>query len=371
MVQGTLRISKARDFIKKPFLSFELLFLIALYFQHFRGVKFLIIQTAFIGDVILATGVLEKIQQNYPGSEIDFLLRKGNEGLLQGHPYLHRLWIWDKKKNKLPNLFRLLRQFRSEHYDHIINLHRFASSGILTAFSGAKHSYGFKKNPLSFFFEKSFPHPIGKKGQPYLHETERNHALVRDLTDPQPALPRLYPSAKDEESISSYQTRPYVCIAPASVWFTKQWPEDKWVELVQQLPADLNIYLLGAPSDKELGNRIREKSGRPNTRVLCGELSFLQSAALMRSAIMNYVNDSAPLHLATAVNAPVTAVFCSTIPEFGFGPLGDLSFIVETHENLSCRPCGLHGHKHCPQGHFRCANTITVKAVLESIKHLH
>jgi heptosyltransferase-2 len=75
----------------------------------------------------------------------------------------------------------------------------------------------------------------------------------------------------------------------------------------------------------------------------------------MKGAIMNYVNDSAPLHFASAVNAPVTAVFCSTVPAFGFGPLSDVSFVVETDIPLSCRPCGLHGYKACPLGHFNCS----------------
>ena len=69
---------------------------------------------------------------------------------------------------------------------------------------------------------------------------------------------------------------------------------------------------------------------------------------------MNYVNDSGPLHMASAVNAPVTAFFCSTIPKFGFGPLSENSTIIQTTEELSCRPCGLHGLKNCPKKHFKC-----------------
>jgi heptosyltransferase-2 len=89
---------------------------------------------------------------------------------------------------------------------------------------------------------------------------------------------------------------------------------------------------------------------------LAGTLSFLQSAALMAGAEMNYVNDSAPLHMASAMNAPTTAVFCSTVGSFGFTPLADVQRVVETNHSLPCRPCGLHGHQACPQGHFRCAD---------------
>lgn len=93
---------------------------------------------------------------------------------------------------------------------------------------------------------------------------------------------------------------------------------------------------------------------------LCGQLSFLQSAALMEGALMNYVNDSAPMHMCSAVNAPVCAVYCSTVPGFGYGPLSDRSFVIQSQEALPCRPCGIHGHKACPEGHFRCATGIDV-----------
>jgi heptosyltransferase-2 len=99
---------------------------------------------------------------------------------------------------------------------------------------------------------------------------------------------------------------------------------------------------------------------------LAGSLSLLESAELMRGATMNYVNDSAPMHLCSSVNAPVTAIFCSTIPSFGFGPLSENSRIIETKEELPCRPCGLHGFKTCPKGHFLCAESIKPENVLSN-----
>ena len=75
---------------------------------------------------------------------------------------------------------------------------------------------------------------------------------------------------------------------------------------------------------------------------------------------MNYVNDSAPLHIASAMNAPVTAYFCSTLPSFGFGPLSDNANVIQTKQTLECRPCGLHGKRKCPQQHFNCGHQIEV-----------
>lgn len=319
----------------------------------------MIIQTAFIGDVVLATGIVEKLNAFYPEANIDFLLRKGNEGLLEGHPFINKVLIWDKKQGKYKNLFGILGEIRKSKYDLVINLQRFGASGILTALSGAKKTYGFDKNPFSTFFTKSFPHVIGKKGDKnYLHEIERNHALISGLTDRVAAKPKLYPTAADFEKVKSYKVGTYITISPASVWFTKQLPKDKWVELINTIPENIKIYLTGGKGDIVICDEIINNSNHRAIEILAGKLSFLQTAALVKDAKMNYTNDSAPMHFASAMDAPVTAVYCSTIPEFGFGPLSTVSYILQEEENLACRPCGLHGFKECPLEHFKCAYDI-------------
>lgn len=328
--------------------------------------KFLVIQTAFIGDVVLATGIIEKLHAYFPEAEIDFLLRKGNESLLHHHPYLHEVLIWDKKEGKIKDLRRLLHIIRNNKYDKVINVQRFAATGILTAFSKAKEKIGFDKNPLSALFTTRVKHVISTSLQPK-HEIERNNGLIEHFTDAVVFKPRLYPSENDFATVQQYKQYPYICIAPSSVWFTKQYPADKWISFIQKLPPAYSIHLLGAPSDKELCDGIVNASAPKNIFNLCGKLSFLQSAALMRDAEMNYVNDSAPMHFASSVNAAVTAVYCSTLPSFGFGPVSDKSFIVETKEALPCRPCGLHGRKVCPLGHFKCAYTILDEQLLETM----
>jgi len=326
--------------------------------------KILIIQTAFIGDVVLATALIEKWRRFYPEDQIDFLVRKGNEGLLEGHPFLHEILIWNKKKNKRKNLFDLLKKIRSTKYDKVINLQRFAATGILTGFSKAKDRIGFDKNPFSFLFTKKIPHHF-KDG---LHEVERNNKLIEGFTDSSFNKPKLYPSQKNESDILEYTQSSYICMSPASVWFTKQYPEEKWIDLINHIPAQFRIYLLGGKTDIEICTRIQEKAINKNVKILAGKLNFLSSAALMKSAKMNYTNDSAPLHFASATDAPVTAIFCSTIPEFGFYPISEKSFIVQTDVPLSCKPCSLHGLRECPLGHFKCGYTIETSKLLDTLK---
>ena len=324
----------------------------------------LLIQTAFIGDVILLTALLEYLARHEPATPVDVLVRRGNEALLAGHPHVRQVLVWDKKHRKYAALWQLLRHIRARHYGRVVTLQRFASTGFLTAFSRAPVRVGFAKNPLSRFFTRRVPHAIGDG----THEVARNLRLLTDAVPTPPLPPRLYPAAADEAVAAAYAAAgPYVCLAPTSVWFTKQYPEAKWLELLAALPPGLRVLLLGGPPDVAACARLAAASGRAHVTSLAGKIGLLASAALMRGAVMNYVNDSAPLHLCSAVGAPVTAVFCSTVPAFGFGPLSPVSFVVETPEPLACRPCGLHGHGACPLGHFRCADGIEVGQLLAAL----
>lgn len=318
--------------------------------------KFLIIQTAFIGDAILASPVIEKLQHFYPNAQLSLLLRKGNEGLFRNHPYLHEVISWDKKSKKYRHLVHVIRKCRKVKYDHIINLQRFATTGMLTCLLRGNEKIGFTKNPFSFCYHKKGCHEI-KKG---VHEIDRNLTLIEHLTAPERFMPRLYPDEEATSTVSQLKRKPYICIAPTSVWFTKQTPQEKWIELINRLSPDYTVYLLGGKNDVGACQELVEKCDHSNIINLAGKLDLLASAALMKDARMNYVNDSAPLHLASAMNAPVTAVFCSTVTDFGFGPLSDRSRTVEINGPLYCRPCGLHGFKACPEGHFKCGNLIDV-----------
>lgn len=326
--------------------------------------KILVIQTASIGDVILVTPLLESLHESFPGASIDLLVKKGMESLFVSHPFLGKVYVWDKSDRKLSRLYDILKDVQAERYDLVVNVQRFFLTGLFTIFSRASKTVGFNKNPMSFMFGKRVKHRIGEEG---VHEVDRNLELVSHLSDSGQRRPRLYPSTQDDAFTSQYKTHKYICIAPASLWHTKQFPAEKWTDLMRALPPELYIYCIGSPADTQLCENIIKDSGHQNSINLAGKLRFLETASLMRDAAMNFVNDSAPMHLASSVNAAVTAIFCSTVPSFGFGPLSVNSSIVEYEEELSCRPCGLHGVRECPEKHFKCALGIDINKLVQRV----
>ncbi len=299
--------------------------------------------------MILATPLVEALHEKDPEHEIHFVCRKGNQNLLQPHPKIKKLWVWDKDR-KYADAYRLIRAFRRERFDIVYNIQRFFNSGMMAVLSGAREVVGFDKNPWSRYYDIALPHIIQSKVIRD-HEVDRNLSLLQDSHQKR-IRPKLYPTEEMYQKVA--QNKPYITISPASVWYTKQYPKSGWISLLDKLDEQIDVFILGGGGDRDLALQIKNSSAHPHVHIMTGELSILESAALMQHAQMNYTNDSAPTHLASAMNAPVTTMYGSTIPAFGFWPLSDNSIVLECQKKLDCRPCGLHGHRECPIGTFEC-----------------
>ena len=168
-------------------------------------------------------------------------------------------------------------------------------------------------------------------------------------------------------------------LAPASVWATKRWPVEQWSRLADAMAdrwPDLPAVLLGGTSDRPLLEAVRSHCTKADPLVCAGDLSLLSSAALMARATSVVSNDSAPLHMAGAVGCPVVGVFCSTTPSLGFGVLPDDresgrgENVEVSVEELDCKPCGVHGQRRCPEGHFRCGTSLSVTKVMNAVQRV-
>lgn len=324
-----------------------------------RPRKVLFIQTAFLGDVILATAALETWHQTHPADKIYFLVNQKFAGVVAQHPFATIL-TWDKSTSaKYRKLWQLLQTIRNQRFDIVINFQRYAATGLLAVLSGAAETRGFDKNPFSSFFTRRFQHRFRDDW----HEIDRNHELIKDLvSQPSPALPKLYPSAADKEHVArrleevqkSSPDKPIVILAPGSVWPTKIWPEEHWQALVSRLVADYTPILIGGKEEQPLCDRL-SYLGAINW---AGQLSLMQSVSLMERSLCAYVQDSAPMHMATAVGLKTCAIYCSTAPIWGFGPKSPESIVYQLGD-LACRPCDIKGLSTCPKGHFRCGKDLS------------
>jgi len=293
--------------------------------------------------------MVESIARYLPDSEVHVLVRMEHASILENNGNIQKVHCLNKGQRKYQNLRKMVRTIRAENYNAVFNCHRFASSGYITLRSGAGVRIGFDKNPMAFGYTARAKH----RYEEGLHELDRNHELLQLMwPDIEPVGPKLYPSRTDYSKVAEFKEEPYYILAPASVWFTKQYPVEGWLDLIARL--DAPIYIIGGPSDKDLGERLyKESSGRVTN--LAGDLSLLESVALIDGAKALFANDSAPTHMGTAMNTPTHTMFCSTDESFGFGPKSGTAVVHQERNGLPCRPCGIHGKKKCPEGHFLCS----------------
>jgi len=156
-----------------------------------------------------------------------------------------------------------------------------------------------------------------------------------------------------------------VAIAPGSVWPTKRWPQESFVNLCKLLSEQEKIaFLIGGSDDQRLCFDIAAAVAT-NVFNLAGQLTWRQSAELLKRCSVVVTNDSAPTHLAAAVGTPTVAIFGPTVTGFGFYPLRLNSLVVEM--NLPCRPCGIHGSKKCPIATHECMVGISVTEVMKAV----
>jgi heptosyltransferase-2 len=214
-----------------------------------------------------------------------------------------------------------------------------------------------------------------------VHEVDRNLALLGGLgCEPAQSDRVLHAGYTEREAfqVSSVlaeagvsSTEPLVGLSPGSIWATKRWPADGFAQVGRALAgAGFRIVVLGGSGDVEVGGRVQKAMGEAGAGAVlaAGRTPLKALAAWMDRLVLLVTNDSAPLHVAAARGTPAVAVFGATTPSLGFGPFHAESRVVQV--ELPCRPCGPHGGKRCPEGHFRCMTEVTSEAVLGACREL-
>jgi heptosyltransferase-2 len=157
-----------------------------------------------------------------------------------------------------------------------------------------------------------------------------------------------------------------VLLFPGSVWNTKRWTQEGYEETGRALhKAGYEILVMGAPEEKQLAHKVARHI--PGSHSIAARTSIYESLLLIARSSLVIGNDSAAIHMASAAEIPVVAVFGPTVLEFGFRPWNAKAAVVEL-KNLSCRPCGKHGHKKCPIGTHECMNGIAAEEVLRAAR---
>jgi heptosyltransferase-2 len=319
----------------------------------------LVIQTAFLGDVVLTTPLLSVLAERH--GPVDVVTTPAAASLLENHPAVREVVRYDKHGGARG--WRGLRQLggaiRARRYGRVYLPHRSLRSAALALWSGAAERIGFADSPAAVTYTTRVSRAR------FGHEVERLLALAGTPTREPPPV-SLGLSAQDHAAADRWLASHgvgsrFVALAPGSIWGTKRWPY--YAELAAAL--DRTSVIVGSEEDVPLADAI--VAAAPGRSLsACGALGLRSSAALIQRAAVLVTNDSAPLHLATAVGTPVVALFGPTVPEFGFGPRGARD-VTLGRDGLPCRPCSRHGPEICPLGHHRCMRELAVEMVTRAV----
>ena len=319
----------------------------------------LVIQTSFLGDVILTTPLIAELAKRGP---VDVLATPGGAAALANNPHIRCVIPYDKRGTygSALGLWQTIREIRARRpYDAAYLAQGSFRSGLLAMMTGARERIGFASSTGRVLYTTQVAY------RPERHHAERLWSLsMSECADPPSRAqirPRLYPSDEDRRRVDQLlrengsTDEPIVALAPGSAWGTKRWPY--YPDLAKRLADEHRIAIIGSSVDSAVAAQIAEAV--PADRTISGiGLPLLVSAELIGRARAIITNDSAPQHLASAMGTPTLTIFGPTVPEFGFGPLAERR-VVAGHERLTCRPCHRHGPQRCPLGHWRCMRELT------------
>lgn len=338
--------------------------------------KVLIFNSAFPGDIILTTPLIRAAYESFPGAGLAFCTTEAGASLLAGLSYLDQLIVYDKhgRDRGTWGMLKTASRLRWEGFDLVLAAHRSTRTALLLTLAGIPVRVGFDRSSAS----RLYTHLAARK--PEAHETERNLNLLSPLGIKVEGLSRkpLLPVTGEESNhvfgrlgVGFPQgAGPLVIVAPGSVWATKQWLAERFIDLIEWLASahQARVIMVGSPLDRMQADKVAAGC-KAEVLDLVGMTDLRGLAALIRQADLVVTGDSTPMHIAWAMDVPTVAIFGATTPELGFAPLSQTCRVVEL-KGLDCRPCSEHGPKRCSLGHFRCMRGITVDMVIAACEEM-
>lgn len=338
--------------------------------------KVLIIRFSSIGDIVLTFPVIKAIKTHNPDSHIAFAVKEQFQEILYENDEIDEIIpLTPFHQRGIKSLFAYINTLNDKKFDLVIDLHRNLRSRIITFFVNADRKTHYSKHHL----HRKMMILLKRIPEKKVHTVDNYLRAIETMGIPsEEKVPQIEPDASSLKYIESYLKQKnlldednLIAINPNAAHFTKQLPAEKVVALSKILVEQKNgkVILVGGKEDYEHNQKIIESTQlKKNIISTAGEISLKFLPALLSKCKILITNDSGPMHVAVSVGTPVVAFFGPTVQEFGFYPLGEKDIVIE--EDISCRPCSLHGTETCPKIHFKCMKNISIETILLSVEEI-
>ena len=330
--------------------------------------KILLVQNAFLGDVILSTPVIAGIHKLYPEAELWMMTTPAARELVERDPLLAGVITFDKRgaERGFLGAWRKARALTEMKFDKVYSLHRSPRTSLLLWLAAIPERVGFSAARLSFLYTQQ------------VRRARDCHDVLRNLSIlvPEASLEsfegnmRLY--AEEAQRVlrgEKYRLDlpAYIALVPGSAWRTKRWSIKGYRDVAQHFARlGKRVVLLGTANESEICAKVAHGIDLEN---LCGRTSVSEFLSVISGAELVICNDSMALQAASGLKVPNVAIFCATSPEFGFGPWRNRAVVVERND-LACKPCGRHGAKLCPAGTYACMEELPASRVIDAAERL-
>jgi len=339
------------------------------------GKKILIIKLRYIGDTISILPVIENLKKYAPDSQIDVMVHKGTEEVLKFHPDIRRIWDYDRysaRKSLVSAILyhrKLLKNLRNENYDILIDFTHGDRAAFISFLSGTPIRISYRESStLSHILMNHFVHSDSQEKHIIDHQLEALKFFGIDTFRREMAIhiPETVEHKVTEmlSNITGHEGQCSIVIHPGARGKLRKWKPERFAKIADRIANKFkyNIILIGGSGEVDSVTQVERNMETP-VAFRSTELSLLEIAALFKTSTLLIGNDSAPGHIAAAVNCPSVILFGPTFPHM-WRPLihsGEVIF-----KNLPCCGCK---QIECIRPENNCMDLIQVEEVWGKVEY--
>jgi heptosyltransferase-3 len=333
----------------------------------------LVIKLKQPGDVLVSTPVLAALKEAWPQARVTYLVPRGTEEMVGGHPLLDNLLVVDRQQDTWSRSWRLLQNLWGANFDLVLELSGGDRGAFFTLATRAPERLGFERPGQPFWQRQGTFTRLLSRPPVRMHMVEQNLEAVRAL-GVEPQNPRLQffwdeqveaRVAKKLEALG-LRSRDFAVLHPGAGWRFKCWTPAGYARVIECIQEGwrLPIVLTASrvPHEQELIQEILIEC-RQTPINLAGQLTLKELGALIAKARFFFGTDSAPMHLAAAVNTPAVALFGPS-GAYNWGPWGEGHLVIQ--KDLDCVPCGRDGCEGTKVS--RCLTELSPEEVVERME---
>ncbi len=325
--------------------------------------RILIVKLSAIGDVIHTLPVAHALKAQFNHLEVAWLVEKRVVNILDKHPCVDHLYVFDRT---VRSFWQLAHLFRQEAFDWVIDFQGTYKSQAFVWASRATYKVGFSQRKEYFPYGYSHVMPPAKEIQ---HAVDKNMALLSFCTGKPVSkvsfgIPVFPPDKQHVKQVLEQQGvgDTYVVMSATCTRLTNRWPKERFSELIRHITEThhVPVILIGTMRDYSYNEKIVVNI--PNAFNVSGQFSLRETVQLLRDAKLFVSGDTGPLHMAVSAKCPVVAIFGSTDP-VRTGPYGGRFYIIN--KKVACAPCF---KKTCKRSDLLCLEKVFVEEVVAACR---